>query len=71
VERAFRGLADIVFGIADLVLPSACAGCAAERLPLRYGVCADCVTALEALRPYATAPAPRPGKRSRPAVRPC
>jgi predicted amidophosphoribosyltransferase len=44
----------------DLVLPAACAGCAAERVPLRYGVCAACVTALEALAPFSTAPVPPP-----------
>ncbi len=46
--------------LADLVLPVACAGCGAERMPLRYGVCASCVTSLEALRPYPTAPVPPP-----------
>jgi predicted amidophosphoribosyltransferase len=46
--------------LADLVLPVACAGCDAERVPLRYGVCASCVVRLEALRPYATAPVPPP-----------
>jgi predicted amidophosphoribosyltransferase len=46
--------------LADLVLPGACAGCAAERVPLRHGVCATCVTELEGLRPYPTAPTPPP-----------
>ncbi|WP_328465411.1 ComF family protein [Actinoplanes sp. NBC_00393] len=46
--------------LADLVLPGACAGCGAERVRLSYGTCAACVTALEALRPYATAPSPSP-----------
>ncbi|WP_306206193.1 ComF family protein [Actinoplanes sp. RD1] len=46
--------------LADLILPSACAGCGAERVPLRYGTCASCVTELEALRPYPTAPTPSP-----------
>jgi predicted amidophosphoribosyltransferase len=46
--------------LADLVLPSACAGCGAERVPVRFGVCASCVTGLEALRPYPAAPVPPP-----------
>jgi predicted amidophosphoribosyltransferase len=46
--------------LADLVLPTACAGCGAERVPLRSGACAVCVTALSALTPYRTAPVPPP-----------
>lgn len=46
--------------LADLVLPTACAGCEAERVPLRYGACADCAAALEALTPFATTPVPPP-----------
>ena len=46
--------------LADLVLPTACAGCDAERVPLRFGACADCAAALEALTPFATAPVPPP-----------
>jgi predicted amidophosphoribosyltransferase len=46
--------------LADLVLPSACAGCGAERVPLRFGTCADCAAALEALVPHETAPVPPP-----------
>jgi predicted amidophosphoribosyltransferase len=46
--------------LADLVLPTACAGCDAERVPLRFGACADCSAALEALTPFATAPVPPP-----------
>jgi predicted amidophosphoribosyltransferase len=46
--------------LADLVLPSACAGCGAERVPLRYGTCAGCVTVLESLAPFVTAPVPAP-----------
>jgi predicted amidophosphoribosyltransferase len=52
--------ADVVASLADLVLPSACAGCAAERVPLRFGACADCAASLEALTPYSTAPVPPP-----------
>lgn len=46
--------------LADLVLPSACAGCGAERARLAYGVCAGCAALLEALRPFRTAPVPAP-----------
>ncbi len=46
--------------LADLVLPSSCAGCRAQHTPLSYGACADCVDQLEALQPYATAPTPAP-----------
>ncbi|MFI5492812.1 ComF family protein [Actinoplanes sp. NPDC051859] len=46
--------------LADLVLPSACAGCAAERVELRYGTCEACVAELEALRPFPTVPDPPP-----------
>jgi predicted amidophosphoribosyltransferase len=53
-------LGDLTGALADLVLPSACAGCGAERVPLRFGTCAACVTALETLTPFATSPTPRP-----------
>jgi predicted amidophosphoribosyltransferase len=56
----FRFAGDLVAGLADLVLPSGCAGCEAERVPLRYGACADCVTALEALTPFPAMPTPPP-----------
>jgi predicted amidophosphoribosyltransferase len=46
--------------LADLILPAACAGCEAERVRLRFGVCAGCAAALEALRPFRTAPTPPP-----------
>ncbi len=46
--------------LADLVLPSACAGCGGERVRLRFGACAACVAALEVLVPYETAPEPPP-----------
>jgi predicted amidophosphoribosyltransferase len=52
--------------LADLVLPGTCAGCAAERVPLRFGTCAACVAELEALRPYPTSPVPPP-----PGMPPC
>ena len=47
--------------LVDLVLPGACAGCGAERVPLRFGTCATCVVALEALTPFPTTPIPPPG----------
>jgi predicted amidophosphoribosyltransferase len=46
--------------LADLVLPGACAGCGAERVPLRHGACATCVAEIESLRPYAASPEPPP-----------
>ncbi|OJF16126.1 ComF family protein [Couchioplanes caeruleus] len=46
--------------LADLVLPSACAGCGGERVALRHGTCEACVAVLEALRPYPTMPEPPP-----------
>ena len=53
-------LSSLGAALADLVLPSACAGCAAERVPLRFGACADCVTALAALTPFRAVPVPPP-----------
>jgi predicted amidophosphoribosyltransferase len=53
-------LAELAGGLADLVLPGACAGCGAERVPMRFGTCAGCVASLEALTPYATRPTPPP-----------
>jgi predicted amidophosphoribosyltransferase len=53
-------LSGLVADLADLVLPSVCAGCDADRVPLRFGVCARCASALEALTPYSTAPVPPP-----------
>jgi predicted amidophosphoribosyltransferase len=53
-------LIPLAAALADLVLPAACAGCGIEREPLRYGACASCAAALEALTPYAAAPTPRP-----------
>jgi predicted amidophosphoribosyltransferase len=57
---ALTRLADLTAGLADLVLPSACAGCGAERVRLRYGTCPACVAALEALSPFPTSPVPVP-----------
>ena len=57
---------ELVAALADLVLPSACAGCGAERVPLRFGACAECVAALEALTPFPAVPVPPP-----PGMPPC
>lgn len=46
--------------LADLILPANCAGCDADRVRLTAGVCAACAGALEALRPFRTAPSPPP-----------
>jgi predicted amidophosphoribosyltransferase len=52
--------AELVGSLADLVLPAACAGCGADRVPLSSGACAECAAALEALIPFPTAPVPPP-----------
>lgn len=59
-------VAALLGDLADLVLPGACAGCGAERVRLRRGACARCAAALEALRPFRTAPRPPP-----PGLPPC
>jgi predicted amidophosphoribosyltransferase len=59
-------LADVWADLADLVLPADCAGCGARAAGLRYGVCAECVAALEALTPFPTRPSPAP-----PGLPPC
>jgi predicted amidophosphoribosyltransferase len=46
--------------LADLVLPTECAGCGAERVALRSGVCDICVTAVESLTPRDARPTPAP-----------
>jgi predicted amidophosphoribosyltransferase len=46
--------------LTDLVLPSACAGCGAERVALRFGACAGCAAVLEALTPFPTVPVQPP-----------
>jgi predicted amidophosphoribosyltransferase len=53
-------LVPLLGDVADLFLPTACAGCGAERVRLRYGACERCVAALEALTPFPTAPQPPP-----------
>jgi predicted amidophosphoribosyltransferase len=52
--------ASLVGDVADLFLPTACAGCGAERVRLRYGACDHCAAALESLVPFRTAPSPPP-----------
>jgi predicted amidophosphoribosyltransferase len=49
---------ELLAALTDLVLPSGCAGCDAERVPLRYGACAGCAAELEALTPFPAAPVP-------------
>jgi predicted amidophosphoribosyltransferase len=50
----------LVGELVDLVLPGVCAGCGAERVPMRFGVCGACAAELEALVPFGTAPTPAP-----------
>jgi predicted amidophosphoribosyltransferase len=45
--------------LAELVLPAACAGCAAA-IGQREGLCADCAAALAAARPQRVRPQPEP-----------
>ena len=52
-----RQLDDVVAALADLVLPSACAGCGARGQPV---VCADCAEELADAQPYRTRPTPAP-----------
>jgi predicted amidophosphoribosyltransferase len=53
-------LASLLGDVADLFLPTACAGCGADRVRLRYGACGRCAAALEALAPFPTTPRPSP-----------
>jgi predicted amidophosphoribosyltransferase len=46
--------------LADLVLPTECAGCRVTGLRLRHGACARCVALLESLRPRPVRPTPAP-----------
>jgi len=55
--RARRGVADLAAALADLVLPSSCAGCAAPGRPV---VCPTCAATLALARPHATRPIPAP-----------
>jgi predicted amidophosphoribosyltransferase len=57
---AARWLAAAGADLADLVLPTACAGCGAAGTPTSYGVCPACVAVLERLVPTPTQPTPTP-----------
>jgi len=46
--------------LADLILPTSCAGCAVAGVSLSSGVCADCVSTVARMRPYETRPTPAP-----------
>jgi predicted amidophosphoribosyltransferase len=46
--------------LTDLVLPASCAACGRSGERLTYDVCADCVAAVEALRPRPARPTPAP-----------
>ena len=59
-------VAALLGDLADLVLPSSCAGCGTERVRLRHGACLRCAAVLEALRPFRTTPRPPP-----PGMPPC
>lgn len=50
----------ILGDLADLLLPTPCAGCAAQGVPLRMGACAACVAAVEGLAAHPVAPTPAP-----------
>lgn len=52
--------ASLFSGLAELVLPTSCAGCGGGQLPLRYGVCARCVAVLEQAWPLTVRPEPAP-----------
>ena len=54
------GLADAWSELADLILPTGCAGCAATGTRLAYGVCSGCAAALEDLVPAPARPTPAP-----------
>lgn len=64
VRRAW--LSAVVVDLADLVLPTGCAGCGAAGVWLRYGVCDRCVGVVTRLRPGPTRPDPAP-----PGLPPC
>ncbi|SCF35571.1 Predicted amidophosphoribosyltransferases [Micromonospora viridifaciens] len=55
-----RGLGGLWSDLTDLVLPAACAGCAARVPSLTQGFCPRCVGELEALRPAPARPDPAP-----------
>lgn len=53
-------LTDLWTALADLVLPTECAGCRRGGGRLRFGVCQGCVEAVRRLRPQAVRPVPAP-----------
>ena len=46
--------------LADLLLPTSCAGCGTAGIALRQGVCASCIAAITSMRPHETRPTPAP-----------
>jgi predicted amidophosphoribosyltransferase len=52
-----RQLDEMVAALADLVLPSSCAGCGGRGQPV---VCTECAAVLAAARPHRTRPTPAP-----------
>src|SRR5690606_33943426 len=57
---AEQWLSALVRDATHLLFPDGCAGCAAASVPLRFGVCIECVAALDGLRPHRTQPDPVP-----------
>lgn len=53
-------LVDLWAALADLVLPTECAGCRRTGGRLRFGVCAGCADEVRRLRPRAVRPDPAP-----------
>ena len=53
-------LVDLWAALADLVLPTECAGCRRVGSRLRFGVCGGCVDEVRRLRPRAVRPEPAP-----------
>ncbi|MFV2022010.1 ComF family protein [Micromonospora sp. LOL_023] len=53
-------LVDLWAALADLVLPTECAGCRRTDGRLRFGVCVGCVDEVRQLRPRAVRPDPAP-----------
>lgn len=56
----YAGLTDTFADLADLVLPTACAGCRRERVRLRQGACHECAQQVLALLPEPVRPTPAP-----------
>ncbi|HEX8627126.1 MAG TPA: ComF family protein, partial [Catenuloplanes sp.] len=60
LTRAARWGAELGQSLAELVLPTVCAGCGDGDQPLRYGTCAHCAATLEGLVPRPVCPYPPP-----------